>query len=519
MNNSQQHSISLSPILFSHHLTPINLALVAAGRGFRTVAPTQPFTYTDLACGNGAALCMLAECYPWASFFGFDRSREGIEEGKSLAERAGLTNVVFEMVDWNANAIPDVPHSDFFVVSGLYSWANDQTRSTIMQEARNKVSDNGLFCLHYSVKPGMVQVDAVYDLMRILSMEGNNTPGSSVENSLKTADVLRQKRANLFAANSPGSQFLEQLMATQSDVTQREILEYGQRSFWFGEVAKDAKQMGFDFVGQAQMGMNSLKLRVPLEHRDYISGIGNIAQRESIADVLNDAVMRIDLYAKPLASAGRQTVLDQVADLYVRALPAGSEPMALDQLSQSTGINLRSPVYQAILSEIGVDGASVSQIAANDGLSAFEEEEWWKALLLLYTLNLLEIGFETDQRIDTTVSSTIVMATRLNSVLMEEHLLSPQPIGFSGPAYGKPILLGMKERLLLFFILGGDVGNLWERLGKQGLTVHDAQQKPIASLESLKSILAKESELVSNTLIPHLIRMGAATMLPPEGPQ
>jgi SAM-dependent methyltransferase len=53
----------------------------------------------DVGCGSGRALIAMAERFPKSRFVGYDVSEEGTGRGRAEAERRGVTNVRFEIVD------------------------------------------------------------------------------------------------------------------------------------------------------------------------------------------------------------------------------------------------------------------------------------------------------------------------------------------------------------------------------------------------------------------------------------
>lgn len=53
----------------------------------------------DLGCDNGIVTCFLATIYPNAKIVGIDKGKKGINCAKEIAEKLGLTNVSFEVLD------------------------------------------------------------------------------------------------------------------------------------------------------------------------------------------------------------------------------------------------------------------------------------------------------------------------------------------------------------------------------------------------------------------------------------
>jgi SAM-dependent methyltransferase len=53
----------------------------------------------DLGCGQGRALCLMAQSFPRSSFTGYDPSLGEIGQARASAELLGLTNISFAVLD------------------------------------------------------------------------------------------------------------------------------------------------------------------------------------------------------------------------------------------------------------------------------------------------------------------------------------------------------------------------------------------------------------------------------------
>jgi ubiquinone/menaquinone biosynthesis C-methylase UbiE len=58
---------------------------------------TRGAKVVDIGCGYGSSTLLMAQAYPQSLFFGFDFHSPSIEEARIRAERAGLSNVQFEV--------------------------------------------------------------------------------------------------------------------------------------------------------------------------------------------------------------------------------------------------------------------------------------------------------------------------------------------------------------------------------------------------------------------------------------
>ncbi len=80
----------------------------------------------DCACGRGRALMAMAERYPASRFVGYDLSQEAIDWARRETDRAGLTNLTFEvrdLSDFDVTAEPDA-----FDLVTTFDGIHDQAR-------------------------------------------------------------------------------------------------------------------------------------------------------------------------------------------------------------------------------------------------------------------------------------------------------------------------------------------------------------------------------------------------------
>lgn len=61
----------------------------------------------DIGCGSGHAVNVMAQAFPTSRFTGYDFSEEGISAARAEAERLGLTNAAFEILDVAALNVAD----------------------------------------------------------------------------------------------------------------------------------------------------------------------------------------------------------------------------------------------------------------------------------------------------------------------------------------------------------------------------------------------------------------------------
>jgi 2-polyprenyl-3-methyl-5-hydroxy-6-metoxy-1,4-benzoquinol methylase len=97
----------------------------------------------DLGCGRGRALNMMAEMFPNSKFYGYDLSGEAINYARDCADKAGLSNVSFEVKDLTEF---DIKEEFDFVTT--FDAVHDQARpDNLLKGIYNVLKDDGVYLM------------------------------------------------------------------------------------------------------------------------------------------------------------------------------------------------------------------------------------------------------------------------------------------------------------------------------------------------------------------------------------
>lgn len=137
-----------SAAVFDHALVDVVLPLVS-GLPDRL---SEGIAVADIGCGSGHAVNLMARAFPNSRFVGYDFSEEGVAAGRSEAERLGLTNASFELVD-----VAELDVVDGFDAITAFDAIHDQAHPA-------RVLEN----IHRALRPGgrflMVDINANSDV-------------------------------------------------------------------------------------------------------------------------------------------------------------------------------------------------------------------------------------------------------------------------------------------------------------------------------------------------------------------
>ena len=97
----------------------------------------------DIGCGEGHALNLLAGAYPASDFTGYDFSAEALEAATAEAERRGLANVHFELLD-----VADLEDTERFDFITAFDAIHDQADpARVLRNIRAALRPGGTFLM------------------------------------------------------------------------------------------------------------------------------------------------------------------------------------------------------------------------------------------------------------------------------------------------------------------------------------------------------------------------------------
>jgi SAM-dependent methyltransferase len=140
------------------------LAVEAALNGVAAAAPIERCRVLELGCASGGNLLPMADEFPKGEFVGLDLSPVQVEEGRRLAEGAGLGNAKLLAMDL-MNVGPDLGQFDYIIAHGLYSWVPPVVQEKVLQIFAVHLAPAGIGYISYNTLPGWHNRRMVRDIL------------------------------------------------------------------------------------------------------------------------------------------------------------------------------------------------------------------------------------------------------------------------------------------------------------------------------------------------------------------
>jgi hypothetical protein len=486
------------PSAFGAFQSPIHLSHTAWLGGRASADINKPFTYIDLGCGAGITLCILANCYPQAQFFGVDLNPVHIEQAKRLALDAGLPNVNFYEASFEDLDTLTLPQMDFIGLAGIYSWLSPELRQACLRFAADRMTSNGVLFLHYAALPGNAQIDVLYNLLREAARKGTGSSLQRFRYALGCLCRLRDAGAIFFRQNPHAGAWLQNIEKADPQSMAHEVLNAQRDSLSVRDVSNEIGSHGLEFIANAQLELNDYSMTMPSSVFAEV-GDKDPIYAQLMLDTMRAASSRMDVIMHE--DPTKPSV--QAPDLWVDRLSSGLLREERRKLSERSSVDITGVAYDAVLHATDGKAVQLRQILA--ATQAQVDVTPVLAVQRLLALKLVHL-----QRKPFAASGQNLkprMTSRLNKLLLEEKIEIAGAIPLASPVAGTQTLLPVEDRLALLWILSGDFKAAWKRLQRAGQSVK-LEGKPISSASELKSAAKERASAIGPEAIEHLCRLG-----------
>src|ERR1700758_3943019 len=135
---------------FKPMLAPAWLDHVALVCGVEPPDRQDGFAWCDLGCGQGVTAAILAATRPRGIFHGIDGIPAHIHHARRLAAAAAIPNVAFHSIDFAAAANLELPHFDYIIAHGVYTWVSSESQSALRHFIDRRLRPGGLVYVSYN---------------------------------------------------------------------------------------------------------------------------------------------------------------------------------------------------------------------------------------------------------------------------------------------------------------------------------------------------------------------------------
>ncbi|WP_448380100.1 methyltransferase regulatory domain-containing protein [Gloeomargarita sp.] len=482
---------------FYHHLSPANLILCLLAKQVKFPSIHRPFTYCELACGQGLTTNLLAAAYPQGEFYATDFNPTHIYQARDLAQAAGLTNVTFSDQSFQEYLGADLPAFDFISLHGIYSWISPENRRAIQAFIKKHLKVGGVVYVSYNTLPGWGVMAPVQKLIRFY---GSRTQGVAVERLKSAWELLELLKTNqaLYFQHPWLVSRLEQLKTQDVHYLVHEFFNEHWHPLYVDEVMADMANAKLTYVGSAHLLDHVDAFHLPPAAIDHLATLSDPVLRELVRDFYLNAQFRRDVYVRgPVGMPGEtQAQILQNMAFVLTVLP----PLVkLEHQTTAGQVQLQANLYQPVVDDLAQGPVTVAELAARLAPQGITLPQIGQALIVLMGLGYahLVVG-----------EGGLLTTERFNRVVVERAELAGDVQFLASPVIGNGVKVSHLE---LLFLLAEQrrqplVEFVWQMLSRRGLQLtHEGRvlATPEATLAFLRE-QAVQFELQGKPLLQRL---------------
>jgi SAM-dependent methyltransferase len=455
---------------------PVRLHWAALVQGHQ--ARSAGFRYLDAGCGQGYNLIVAALLHPDSEFVGVDFMPRHIAHARQLAERIGLSNVVF--VEGDFTALAEDPSAlgmfDYIVAHGISTWIAPAIRNDLARFVGRALAPGGIYYNSYNTMPGWLATTPLQHLVLLEQERGG--PEAALEAARRTIATIVASAPALAGALPGLKSRLDSIEGQDSSYLLQEYNNLYWGPVFVTEMIERMAGEKLDYLGTASLA-EVHPAAVPADLRSLVEGEKSVKIREQLRDYAINQGFRRDLYVK-----GKLPFFATRQDQLIRAQRFACNPLAARAEEgqpykiKAGGVELHGAAtfYNELLDRMARDPGGCTVGALIDAV----EDPAFKAAVVETLCMMVHGGWALPQLADSAPGASLA-AGRLAEVVAEGAPYRYLPL----PAAGSAIGLNDSDWLVLDLMIKGT----------------PREQMPEALLRALKTlnrVLLKNGETVQS---------------------
>lgn len=345
---------------FYHHLSPANLNLCLLTKQVNYPPLEQPFTYCELACGQGLTTNLLAATYPQGEFYATDFNPTHIAQAQDLARAAGLANVTFSDQSFQEYLTADLPPFDFISLHGIYSWISPENRQAIQEFLKRKLKVGGVVYVSYNTLPGWGVMAPMQKLMEFYQRQVTGSVVERLKMALELVDLLKNNQA-IYLQHPWLASRLEQLKSQDVSYLVHELFNQHWHPMYVDEVIQEMATAKLTYIGSAHLVDHVDAFNLTPTAINHLATISNPILRELVRDFYLNTQFRRDVYVRgPLAMSGEiQAKRLQNMAFVLTVLP---DVVKLEHQTGAGQVQLQASLYQPVVEHLAQGAVTVAEL-------------------------------------------------------------------------------------------------------------------------------------------------------------
>jgi SAM-dependent methyltransferase len=496
--------------IYNPLLNPLNIYYISIINGYKQMGFEGTFDYLDLGCGDGTTLITLASLFPEARFTGIDLNKEHIRIANKTTAAKGLTNVNFHEQNFKDLDHIELSMFDYIVCYGTYSWISTPLQNAIEKFIGKSLKQDGLFLIHYAAKPGKVQIDPLWNLMRTVPEKQFKNSVERASHGIELIQSLKKTGSIFFKENPLALARANALESQDPAYVAHEALTDWQ-AFYHADIASRMSGAGLTFVGSINPEDNHLITSAPAPFHDVILKAERWGMRETVTDFVINRGIRTDIFINSKDLPGETRDISGIKSLHVGLLSKDNSIQKEYKCSNGIVISYTRPIYQGIVIELRNGSRTITELYECSQLSEYKKPDILNAVYMLIAgKQVMPVA-----RLFTTEkpgpAKTIKPMSRGIEEILNFGININQPVYIPHPQSGQCLVLEPMTALTLSALIKVDRQAAPQWLYNQLIRAnHSATQAGTRNIsdEQLKAIVIHQASYVENVVLPTLQGLG-----------
>ena len=468
---------------FYRELTPSLLGFMALLQGVQSPDLSgSSLAYCELGCGQGFSTNLLAAANPHIQFHATDFNPAHIVGAWTLAQSARLANVHFYDDSFAAFLNRrDLPDFDFIVLHGIYSWISPENRQAIVAFIREKLKPGGLVYISYNCMPGWASVMPLRRLLveHAAAQGTSNSLQARVSASLAFADKLAGLDTRYFANHPSVAKRLEKIKGQNPNYVAHEYFNRDLTPFYFMDVAQELSDAKLTFIGSANALDTIDDINLTKEQRKFLSGIDNMALRQTTRDHIIDQQFRRDIFIKgPVRLSARQRSETWLDTRFALSAQNGKIPREVQGIRYT--VKFQPNIYDPLISTLEQGPKTLREIMGEPAFKDVHFNHMAQAITFLLALGVCHPCLP-----DHGFAERKLQTDRFNRAVADEARIERKYSYFASPVTGGGIAADRMPQLIWLALQEGET----DCVSFLGRTLADAGQ---ALLKDGKPVMGQD---------------------------
>ncbi|MBI1207187.1 MAG: methyltransferase domain-containing protein [Azospirillum sp.] len=491
---------------FYRELSPALQTLALVNKLIRAKPPDQPFTYCELACGQGVSTNLLAAANPQGKFYAIDFNPAHAAGARTLAAAAKNTNVQFFDDSFEEFLERRLPDFDCIGLHGTWSWISPENRAKITAFLRRKLKVGGVLYLSYNTLPGWAPVLPLRELM-VRHAAGSREPiAKRIDGAIAFIDRLIAVNARFLTINPGVKDRFERMRGMSRNYLAHEFFNQDWNPLYFDQVAGELETAKLSWAASAHLLDHVNDINLTADQRKVLAEIGDPLQAETIRDFVTNQQFRRDLFVKgplPLTSTEQAEAISEMR--FALVVPGDAVPRSVTGLLGTAP--LQAAIYDPVIAAMADGARSFAELLAVTAPKGVGHGPLWQALNILVGMGsatpCLAIEGEAARRRSTEAFNLAILNRARGSSDIQV---------LASPVTGSGLTV---ERIHQLFLLAAKQGRsdpalfAWEILGGQNQRLVKDGKTLMSAEENLAELAVRQARFAERTL-PILVQLGIA---------